>query len=244
MAGKGKGRGTGFEKVISGTKYTLFCFTIISFALGIAIIALSLWMLLDNDFQEWVSMLEIPQFFAGIYVLLICGIVVMLVCILGCLGALMEQSGKLKLFAGLQVLCFILAVVGSGTLMAFSTKGSELQPLMRLTLRNLIMDSFNHKSVEKLRIIQETIGCCGADGAQDYISLKKPLPAECRDTVTGNAYFYGCVEEFTFFIEEKAAWLAGISMFLALFKAVNFVMTLILVKAIAREKEELTGYKE
>lgn len=30
MAGKGKGRGDGYEKIISGLKYTLFCFTIIS----------------------------------------------------------------------------------------------------------------------------------------------------------------------------------------------------------------------
>jgi hypothetical protein len=65
--------------------------------MAIAVIALSMWMLLDPDFQEWVYMLEVPQFYAGIYVLLICGIVVMLVCILGCLGALMEQTGKLKI---------------------------------------------------------------------------------------------------------------------------------------------------
>jgi len=65
-------------------------------AMAIAIIALSMWLLLDHDFQEWISMLEVPQFFAGAYILLICGIVVMLVSILGCLGALMEQTGKLK----------------------------------------------------------------------------------------------------------------------------------------------------
>ncbi|CAB3375462.1 Hypothetical predicted protein [Cloeon dipterum] len=244
MAGKGKGRGAGYEKVISGIKYTLFCFMIITFAIGIAMVALSMWMLVDQDFQGWIFMLDIPQFYAGIYVLLICGIVVMLVCILGCLGALMEQKGKLKFFAGLQVLCFIMAVIGAAVLLAFGAKGSDLQPLMRNTMRRLIMESFNPSSVEKLRMIQESIGCCGADGAQDYIALKKPLPSECRDTVTGNAYYYGCVEEFTFFIEEKAAWLAGLAMFLSLFKAVNFVMTIILVKAINRERDELTGYKE
>jgi hypothetical protein len=65
--------------------------------MAIAVIALSMWMLLDPDFQEWVYMLEVPQFYAGIYVLLLCGIVVLLVCILGCLGALMEQTGKLKI---------------------------------------------------------------------------------------------------------------------------------------------------
>lgn len=55
-------------------------------------------------------------------------------------------------------------------------------------------------------------GCCGADGPNDYMNLRKPLPSECRDTVTGNAFYYGCVEELTWYLEEKSGWLAGIAM--------------------------------
>lgn len=54
------------------------------------------------------------------------------------------------------------------------------------------------------------IGCCGADGPMDFINLNKPLPAECRDSVTGNAYFHGCVDELTWYLEGKTGWLAGI----------------------------------
>lgn len=61
------------------------------------------------------------------------------------------------------------------------------------------------------------IGCCGADGANDYLESRKPLPSECRDSVTGHTYFHGCVDELTWFLEEKASWLAGIAMFLCFF---------------------------
>ena len=56
------------------------------------------------------------------------------------------------------------------------------------------------------------IGCCGADGPEDYVQLLKPLPTECRDTVTGNAFFYGCVDELTWYLEDKSAWLAGLAL--------------------------------
>lgn len=65
------------------------------------------------------------------------------------------------------------------------------------------------------------IGCCGADGPRDYLDLKKPLPRECRDTVTGNAFFHGCVEELTWFFEEKCAWIAALAMSAAMFHVSN-----------------------
>ncbi|KAK7598349.1 hypothetical protein V9T40_006584 [Parthenolecanium corni] len=55
------------------------------------------------------------------------------------------------------------------------------------------------------------VGCCGASGPNDYLVLKKPLPNECRDTVTGNAYFHGCSDEIVWFLEDKSSWLTGIA---------------------------------
>lgn len=45
--------------------------------------------------------------------------------------------------------------------------------------------------------------------------LRQPLPATCRDTVTGNAFFHGCVDELTWFLEDKSGWVAGLAMALA-----------------------------
>jgi hypothetical protein len=61
-------------------------------------------------------------------------------------------------------------------------------------------------------ILVSQIGCCGADGPNDYLQLLKPLPTECRDTVTGNAFFYGCVDELTWFLEDKSGWLSALAL--------------------------------
>lgn len=61
-------------------------------------------------------------------------------------------------------------------------------------------------------INQFQVGCCGADGANDYLSLQQPLPSQCRDTVTGNPFYHGCVDELTWFFEEKCAWVVGLAM--------------------------------
>lgn len=59
------------------------------------------------------------------------------------------------------------------------------------------------------------IACCGADGPDDYLVLQQPLPTECRDTVTGNPFFHGCVDELTWFFEAKCAWIAALAMLVA-----------------------------
>lgn len=65
------------------------------------------------------------------------------------------------------------------------------------------------------------IGCCGADGPNDYMHLRQPLPLECRDSVTGNAFFNGCVDELIWYLEDKSVWVAVLGMTLALLHVSN-----------------------
>jgi hypothetical protein len=60
------------------------------------------------------------------------------------------------------------------------------------------------------------VGCCGADGPNDYLNLRQPLPFQCRDTVTGHAFSNGCVDEMTWYLEDKSIWAAAMAMSLAL----------------------------
>lgn len=46
--------------------------------------------------------------------------------------------------------------------------------------------------------------------------LRQPLPIECRDTVTGHAFSNGCVDEMTWYLEDKSIWAAAMAMSLAL----------------------------
>lgn len=71
--------------------------------------------------------------------------------------------------------------------------------------------TINFKDLKLCKLFFQ-VGCCGADGANDYLSLQQPLPSQCRDTVTGNPFYHGCVDELTWFFEEKTAWVVGLAM--------------------------------
>ncbi|XP_067000765.1 tetraspanin-2A [Anabrus simplex] len=245
MAGKGDGTGTASENrlgnSISCIKYTLLCFNAICWIVGAGLFGLAMWMKLEPGFADWIERLDIEEFYAGIYVLICGAVIIMIVSFVGCWSSLMENTRLLAVFIFTQVLCFIFGLVGSAVLMDYSTYDSEIQPLIRKAMQRLIVDSSSTASVETLSMIQESIGCCGADGPNDYINLYKPLPTECRDTVTGNAFFYGCVDELTWFFEDKSAWLTGLALTLCFINVINTVLSTILIQALNKEQEELEG---
>ncbi|XP_052873323.1 tetraspanin-2A [Anopheles cruzii] len=142
-------------------------------------------------------------------------------------------------FIGTQVLLFVLTVIGSAILLDFSTMNSSIQPLIRHTMLRFIVTSEHPHSSAALKLIQESIGCCGADGPNDYMVMRQPLPLECRDTVTGNAFFHGCVNELTWFLEDKSVWAAIMAMILAAVHTCNGVLGIVLVQALKREEEAM-----
>ncbi|KAF7280206.1 hypothetical protein GWI33_006299 [Rhynchophorus ferrugineus] len=93
-----------------------------------------------------------------------------------------------------------------------------------------------------LALIQEGVGCCGADGPDDYLSLQQPLPTECRDTVTGNPFFHGCVDEITWLFETKCAWLSALAMLVAFINILNAVLSIVLIQALKKEEDHSEAY--
>lgn len=87
------------------------------------------------------------------------------------------------------------------------------------------------------------LGCCGADGSNDYMTLRQPLPSSCRDSVTGNAFYNGCAEELTWFLEDKSVWVAGLAVGISAVCVANGVLSLVLVQALKKEEQEARSYR-
>ena len=60
------------------------------------------------------------------------------------------------------------------------------------------------------------VGCCGADGSDDFINALKPVPLECRDHITGVEWGFGCQQQLAWWLEPWSATLAAICCFLCL----------------------------
>ena len=232
--------GPQLEQRIQCIKFTIFCLNAIIWLLGSAMFGLCVWLRLDPGFQEWVDFLDMDEFYIGIYILLAVSIFIIIITFVGCGVTLMEHTLGLYIFAGLQMFCYVLGLVGTCILLDYSTYDSKIQPLIRRSMTALIEKYHDERATFVLRLIQESIGCCGADGPMDYLKLKKPLPNECRNTVTGNAFFHGCVEEISWFLEGRSGWLAGLALALCLLHIVIAALTTTLVRAIKKEEESVT----
>ena len=232
--------GPQLEQRIQSIKFTIFCLNAIIWLLGSAMFGLCMWLRLDPGFQEWVDFLDMEEFYIGIYILLAVSIFIIIITFVGCGVTLMEHTLGLYIFAGLQMFCYVLGLVGTCILLDYSTYDSKIQPLIRRSMTALIEKYHDERATFVLRLIQESIGCCGADGPMDYLKLKKPLPNECRNTVTGNAFFHGCVEEISWFLEGRSGWLAGLALALCLLHIVIAALTTTLVRAIKKEEESVT----
>ncbi|XP_025423507.1 tetraspanin-2A [Sipha flava] len=230
------------EKHINLLKYTIFCLSVVILIMGIFLFGYVVYTRLDTVLQEWVDALEIWQVYLGMYILIFGSIVVIIAPFLSCYAVYQEITQLLMANAGLHLFSFFLMLLGSGVLLENTTIGSDIVPAIRETLMNLIMQSHSESSMHTLNMIQESIGCCGADGPNDYLSLRKALPTECRDTVTGNAFFYGCADEVTWFLEYNSRWTTNIAISIAALEMLITVLSLILVKAL--QKEEKFNYNQ
>lgn len=199
-----------------------------------------MWLRLDPSFQEWVDFLDMYEFYIGIYILLAASIFIIIITFIGCGVALMEHIIGLYVYAGLQMFCYVLGLAGTAILLDYSTYDSQIQPLIRRSMTALINKYHDERATYVLQLIQESIGCCGADGPMDYVNMKKPLPNECRDTVTGNAFFYGCVEEISWFLEGRSGWLSGLALALCMLHIIIAALSLTLVRAIKKEEDSVT----
>lgn len=227
------------DRWISCIKYSLFCLNIVAWLFGAAMFGMCIWMRKDPGMEDWVQRLDLWDFYSGVYVLLTASIIIMVTSFVGCCSALTESQRALQLFTGTQVLSFLVGLAGSAVLLDYSTYNSHIQPILRRVFRKLIMNSQYDDVAYVLNQVQESVSCCGADGPADYLTMRKPLPTECRDTVTGNAFFYGCVEELTWFLEERSAWLAALAMTVCFANVVNAVLSQLLVQALRKEEQRI-----
>lgn len=229
--------GPQLEQRIQCIKFTIFCLNAIIWLMGSAMFGLCMWLKFDPGFQELIDMLDVDEFYIGIYILLTGSIFVVIITFIGCGVALMEHIVGLYCYVGLQMLSYVLGLAGATVLLDYSTYDSKIQPLLRQSLTTLINNYHQENAMYVLQIVQESIGCCGADGPMDYTKLRRPLPTECRNSVTGNAYFYGCVEEISWFLEGRSGWLTGIALSLCMLHIIIAALSLTLIRAIKKENE-------
>jgi hypothetical protein len=200
------------DKIINRYKWVLLILNGISFFVAIGAFSVCVWIRFDLDFWEWVVEIDWYTYWYAIYLIMVTLCLVIANSIVGLFGTVQERTGLLMFNMVSLGLLFFLQLAGAITICVYGVEESPVlvNELHEVFIKLVYLWDVDPRASRILRQIQEYVGCCGADGSDDFINAFKPVPYECRDLITGNEYNFGCQQQFAWWLEPWTACLAGI----------------------------------
>jgi len=160
----------GLSGCYSMMKYLVLLVNLIFWLLGIAVIALSVWMLTDPTFYVRMAQDE-TSYHTGLYIFLAVGLLMFVVGFLGCCGAYRESPCMLVTF-----FCFLLIIVVAeiaAVVWAYSNS-DKLEVYVERTVRSTVQEEYGivDTRTKTFDAIQEGLQCCGVTGPRDWAGSK------------------------------------------------------------------------
>ncbi|KAK2725972.1 CD9 antigen-like [Artemia franciscana] len=147
-------------------KCLVWLFNLIFWLAGVALLALSLWLLLDSDLYIKVAE-DASSYLKGTYFLITAGVLMTLVGFLGCCGAFRESQCMLTTYF-LFVLVIMIAQI-SAAAWAYSNR-AQLNKIIQDGIKETVKKSYSRDQAKTAAFdgLQQGMHCCGADGPGDW----------------------------------------------------------------------------
>ncbi|XP_076116190.1 CD151 antigen-like isoform X1 [Mytilus galloprovincialis] len=222
---------------------TVLVFNILFLLCGLGVLGIGVWIRIDMvQFDELLGKSMVP---IAAYILIAAGGVVLLISLVGCLGALKENRVLLGLYFTFMLFIFMMeaaaAVLGS-------LFYDQAKPFMSTYVESAMMTKYGDphyelvtKSVDKL---QQQFKCCGFEEPQDwdnataFTSATVPVSC-CRNQNqpscntaynSTNIYDEGCVDALSNWMTGNLIYLLCVAIAVALFQILGMVFSLCLIK--------------
>lgn len=207
-------------------KWALVIITAFVFLVSLGIFGVCIWIRFDLDFREWVREINWYSYWYAMYVIMISMVLVACTSLLLLYGAVAESRFALAVCLFLLVICWILELAGSICICVYGVEESEIltNDLREVFFALIYRMDYDDRASRILKIVQEYVRCCGANGSEDYIEAYKPVPVECRDQIDGGEFAYGCAQQFAWWLEPWTATLAGVCTTFLLIHIVQIVL--------------------
>jgi len=240
----GVGKGKGADMSDNCITFSVLILNAFCGILGLLVFALAIWFRFEGQVRNWISDLGMTQYWTGLYILMAASAIIIFISLCGCIGAVRADSCLLVTSAVLVLAAIILELAGGIYLIVHGTANSKLNPWLEKRFLVLIRDSnYNDQALDLLTVIQENVGCCGSYNYQDFDRSRLPIPESCRDKVSGNVYQEGCVKRFSYFVEKRSGWIAGIALFIGFLQIMLVCLTFIYWRRI-RADDDGENYKK
>lgn len=150
-------------------KYLLIVFNVIFFLVGIALLAVGIWVIVQPYQLEILEILDNPLIKNSAYLIIAIGSFIIVVAGLGCCGACMNSKCMLVIYFIIILLIFVAQLVGCALVIAFrSDVDAFVTNQLSSTMSSYMGESANDTVSTAWNAIQILLECCGTNGYEDW----------------------------------------------------------------------------
>jgi CD63 antigen len=202
-----------------------------------------------NEVYDYFSHFMYDRFSAPPSMLVGIGIIILLVSIFGCIGAVKESTAWINVYGVLLLLIFVFELITA--MVAFSMQG-KIHGMLNTQMHSAINDYEADEYVaETVDFLQQSLECCGVHGPDDWRDiLKDPtitpegnlVPHSCCSNATDfgkgcNAvYREGCLPRLQYLIEQGTVLIATGALAVSLVQILGVICAFMLAKSIRQTK--------
>jgi len=200
------------NRAISIHRIILIALFLLSILVGLATFSICIWVRFDLDFWQWVISIEWYSYWYAMYPTLIAMVIVICLSVSGLYGCVSYvRFGWLSFVMWSMVFMFFFHIICAAVITVWGVEESSVltNELSEVFLRMVYNWDDEAQDRHILGQIMEYVGCCAADGSDDFINIKKEVPYECRDRTTGCEWAYGCQQGLAWWLEPWTGFLAA-----------------------------------
>jgi len=240
-------------------------FNFVFWAMGLALLVVGV--LAKVQFQYIVKLATDIDYNIAPYIMIGCGVFILLLGFMGCWGSIKEHGWALKLYMFVLIVLFVAEVVGA--IAGYVLRG-KLDKSLQNAFNNGIASYHTNKDIEDaVDMLQEQIGCCGANSFTDYFTPpptksgnttspppQKGVPKSCclpasgakcnyasvtADMKPANATIYtkGCYPSLLAKTKENVLIIVGVSLGIAIFQVLGVVTAFKLTQRFKKNYEKM-----
>jgi len=227
------------DPAVACIKYIIFFINFLLWSFGITLIGVAIWVRGDGGLWEYTDNMDIGRYYWATYLCLAAGALILIVGLLGCLGAATENPCMLMTYFAIMVLVIVLEI--TATVLVWKIAGGDrLQRVLSGEMKwHMERRPYDPKSRRFLDLIQLKLECCGAESFLDYDNMWQDKPASCNNDRTNNINIRSCGEMLRRFLEIRGGAIGGVCMALLLIEIGAIIFTICLFLAMRQEEHRV-----
>ncbi|UXI19673.1 hypothetical protein NH340_JMT05616 [Sarcoptes scabiei] len=223
-----------YDENLLPLKYGIYCTNFLLWALGIALMGVCIWIRSDSALWAYADNMDIFRYYQASYICLAVSGLILVMGIVGCMGAARENQLLLFFFCIVSAILIILEM--SAAILLQYSLGDEFKWHMEQRL-------YNAKSRQFLDLIQLKLECCGAETMLDYRRMFQDIPASCNSPRTNNINIRSCAEMLRRYLEKRGGAVGGLVCSLILVKIGAFLFSFLLLRETRYQEKERYRYR-